>query len=36
MRITPRAGDGSPRRLPLLVDVEAHQFDLAQAPRDSR
>jgi len=28
MRMTPRAGDGSPRPLPLLVAVEAHAFEL--------
>lgn len=28
MRMTPRAGDGSPRAFPVLVAVEAHEFEL--------
>jgi hypothetical protein len=28
MRMTPRAGDGSPRSFPTLVAVEAHRFEL--------
>jgi hypothetical protein len=28
LRMTPRAGDGSPRRFPVLVAAEAHRFEL--------
>jgi hypothetical protein len=28
MRMTPRAGDGTPRPWPTLVEVEAHEFEL--------
>jgi hypothetical protein len=40
MRITPRSGDGTPRRFPVLVAVEAHELELtssgAAAPSTGR
>jgi hypothetical protein len=35
MRIMPRSGDGTPRRFPVLVAIEVHEFELLSSGADA-